>query len=308
MKACIIYAYPKDSPHGSRLLHVVLNTLEQDGVQYDLIDLYKEEFNPTMPSAESQNWGRDLPEQILAYQQALQSSPSWFLIYPSWWSTPPAILKGFVDRVLTPGFSHEIKNGGVKPLLSAHRALILRTFAYSALQEKKSGSVTKSFMEDAVLRTCGVQSDEIDIYSINDLPKSAFEHTLKYVPGAVRRMLLPPTEIPHHLRSIPAPYLPPVKDKIDELKAIHEQKEKKLSKSSLADLNYFRIERKKARQNIHKRSDRAHATRYRFEDDDSDFHPKGYKYTSRRNSPTEQTSKNPPKKHHKHHGKRRRHR
>ena len=284
-KACVIYAYPsKTSTHGSKFLKTVLSTLHEDNTPYDLIDLYSEKFDPVMPEEEAQNWGANLPDHIKRYQTILKSAQTWILIYPSWWSTPPAILKGFLDRVLTPGFSHTIKNGDVTPLLTGRQALILRTFSYNASQERKSASVTKSFMEVAVLNTCGIISDEIDVYSVDGLPKSAFEHTLKYVPGAVRRALLKPTEVPHHLRSIPAPYLPPVEDKGEKLQMEREEKEKNLSKEALADLNYFRNARKKARRDVHKRSDRASATRYRFADDDSDFHPKGYQYTSRRNS------------------------
>ncbi|MFH0927819.1 MAG: NAD(P)H-dependent oxidoreductase [Candidatus Micrarchaeota archaeon] len=276
-KACIIYSYPsKDSKHGSRLLQSTISTLDEDKIQYELIDLYSQNFNPVLSNQESLEWGKNTGEQIKNYQHILKSCQTWIFIYPSWWSTPPAILKGFLDRVLTPGFSHKIENGNAIPLLNGHQALILRTFSYSAAQEKKCSNVAKSFMESAVLNTCGVICDEIDVYSVDGLPPSAFEHILKYIPGAVRRALTTPTGVPHHLRSIQAPYLPPVQDHGDEIKAEREEKEKKLSKEALADLNYFRKASRHARETARHRPERDSPTRYKFPNNDSDFHPSGY--------------------------------
>jgi len=270
LKACIIYAYPNlDSIHGSRLLEIVKTTLQDDSVPFEVLDLYRLGFNPVLSEDQSRNWGANLDVQILKYQSILSSSNAWILIYPCWWSSPPAILKGFFDRVLTNGFSHKIQNGHVVPLLNGHNALILQTFSYCADQEKKLGSISKHFVQNAILSACGINSNEIDIYSVDTLAPSAFEHTLKYVPGAVRRILATPTEVPHHLRSIPAPYLPPIVERVDKIKQEREKKEKTLSKDALADLNYFRTASKRAKEMISSHPDASNQSKRRFFTSDS---------------------------------------
>ncbi|MFH1306491.1 MAG: NAD(P)H-dependent oxidoreductase [Candidatus Micrarchaeota archaeon] len=281
-RICVIYSYPSlSSAHGSKLLQAVKKALGEGKIQFTLIDLYGEKFNPVMSEREVEQYGKSPSPEIIRYQSILGEADAWIILYPVWWSIPPAILKGFFDRVLTQGFAFDFSEKGATSLLKGKRALVIRTFSSSAAQEQKVGNLAKNFMEKAILGFCGIKSNSIDIYSVNSLPETAFHHSLIHVEGAVRRILAKPTEVPHHLRSIPAPHLPPVEDKGDSLKALREEKEKKLSKSAKDDLEYFRNARRRARRTVHKRSDKNEATRYMFADDDSDFHPKYVGYTGR---------------------------
>ncbi|MFA5108909.1 MAG: NAD(P)H-dependent oxidoreductase, partial [Candidatus Micrarchaeia archaeon] len=203
-KACIIYSYPQGSFHGEQMLATVKKTLEDDRTEHSLINLYEMNFNPVMSAQEVATYGKQIPLEITRQQEILRASDLWIFIYPVWWSTPPAILKGWIDRVLTPRFAYDMRGGQIAPLLMNKRALIIRTYSYSALHEQKTGNVAKNFMENCVLASCGVKSLAIDVFSINSLAESAFKHTLGYIPGAVRRMLVEYTVVPHHLRSIPA--------------------------------------------------------------------------------------------------------
>jgi putative NADPH-quinone reductase len=49
------------------------------------------------------------------------------LVYPSWWGTMPALLKGFLDRVLAPGFAFAEDGSGFAPLLSGRTAELVTT-------------------------------------------------------------------------------------------------------------------------------------------------------------------------------------
>ncbi|GEM_PF-137248 len=208
----IFYANPQAS--ASRcwgVLERVRKTLDEAGAKYSLHDLYKDNFNPIMPESEIKNYNAaSAPEDVKRYMSAISSSSLLIFIYPAWWSVPPAIMKGFIDRVFLPGFAFSYKGGTMAGLLEGKRALVIRTFAGGAEAEQKIGHVASNFMEKAVLEPCGIKSTAVDLYSLEGMAASTFEHYLFSVAGAVRRSLAPQTGVPHHLRWIPAPYLPPV--------------------------------------------------------------------------------------------------
>lgn len=284
-KVCVIYSYPAGSAHGQKILEVVSKTLGQEGVAYDIVDLYLQNFNPTLSEHEAKMYGQSVPVEIARQQNMIKAADVIIFAYPVWWSAPPAILKGYIDRVFTPGFAYLQEGGHYKPLLGSKRALVLRTFSVSAEYEHKLKNPAKICMEGAVLEVCGIKSSAIEMYSVGSLAPSAFLHSLTHLEGAVRRALATPTGVPHRLRSIPAPYLPPIEERKapqEEISDVDGKDAKpKLSKQAQDDLKYFQSARRQAREAVHRRSDRNEATRYMFASDDSDFHPKGYRYTGR---------------------------
>ncbi|PIT84487.1 hypothetical protein COU37_03085 [Candidatus Micrarchaeota archaeon CG10_big_fil_rev_8_21_14_0_10_45_29] len=250
-RACIIYAYPSlNAEHGARIFEAVKATLTADKVDFAIIDLYRDKFNPVLSEEEEAQYGKKTNSDVAYQQTLLKNSEAWIFIYPVWWSTPPAILKGYIDRVLTPGFAFKFDEKGIVPLLEGKRALSIRTYSSSATHEQEMGGVSQNFMENSVLEFCGLKANSIDIFSVGRLAPTAFEHTLKQVPGAVRRIVITPTEVPHHLRSLPAPYLPP----IDEQKRKEKEGKPILSKAAEDDLNYFRQERMSRRRAIQNKS------------------------------------------------------
>lgn len=47
------------------------------------------------------------------------------LVYPLWWMSMPAIMKGYIDRVFARGFAYEVDNGVVRGLLSGRKAVLI---------------------------------------------------------------------------------------------------------------------------------------------------------------------------------------
>lgn len=53
-----------------------------------------------------------LEADLVKMQKLILWSEHIVFVYPTWWGGPPALLKGFLDRVLTPGFAFKYKKGG----------------------------------------------------------------------------------------------------------------------------------------------------------------------------------------------------
>ncbi len=246
----LIYAYPSATDgHGAQMLSTAQKVLDEAGATYTVLDLYRSGFQPVMPQSEVEHYGKNVPPDVAAAQAQLSSADVWIFLYPVWWSTPPALFKGYIDRVFTPGFAFQYSGAGSTPLLTNKRALIARTYGSSALQEQKIGNVAYGFMEKAVLEFCGVKSVSVDLYSIDSLPATAFNHALFQLSGAVRRQLVTPTAVPHGLRTVSAPYLPPIERR--EGPSLKEEDEKpELSAEAQSDLEFFRNARKAAKEKI----------------------------------------------------------
>ena len=103
MRPLIIVAHPSlESSHVGHGLAHARTLLENAGVEYDLIDLYADRFDPVMRKEPSK---RHL-EQIERYQDLIAGSDRIVILYPVWWNGPPAILKGFFDCILTQGWAY----------------------------------------------------------------------------------------------------------------------------------------------------------------------------------------------------------
>jgi NAD(P)H dehydrogenase (quinone) len=111
MGILIIYAHPPVEGHCFEILKNVEQDLKSKNKEYELIDLYKENYDPVMHADELYTVGnRDISPQNKLFQEKISNSELLILIYPVWWNSPPAILKGFIDKVFTPRFAFSFKS------------------------------------------------------------------------------------------------------------------------------------------------------------------------------------------------------
>ncbi len=76
-------------------------------------DLYEEKFDPLLTVDEL---GSDTSDDRLVnlYAGELMGSDCLFFIHPNWWGQPPAILKGYIDRVIRPPYAYDFPPGGFR--------------------------------------------------------------------------------------------------------------------------------------------------------------------------------------------------
>ncbi len=112
----IIYAHPYEGSFNNGILKKVVETHEKKGKKYQIIDLNKEDFNPVFTKEELAlfSQGRSNYIKVLEYQEYIKNSDELVFIFPIWWSSMPAILKGFLDKVLLEGFAYTVGKSGLK--------------------------------------------------------------------------------------------------------------------------------------------------------------------------------------------------
>ncbi len=105
MRALVVYCHPRENSFTAAVRDRVLAGLSEVDAEVRMIDLYAEGFDPVL-SAEGLVQYQDevLNRQgIETHLEALAWCNALIFVYPTWWYGLPAMLKGWLDRVLVPG-------------------------------------------------------------------------------------------------------------------------------------------------------------------------------------------------------------
>lgn len=161
MRVSIILGHPGPNSFNHALARTAEAALRDLGVEVRFHDLQAEGFDPVLPAAEI---ARDaaLPPLIARHCAELREADGLVIIHPNWWGQPPAVLKGWVDRVLRPGVAYEFLPGdggeGVPVgLLKPMTALVLNTGNTPAAREREIfGDPLERTWRDCILTFCGV--------------------------------------------------------------------------------------------------------------------------------------------------------
>ena len=109
MNCLVVIAHPLENSLCKYLAEQTISHLKTKGYQVTVKDLYKEEFNPVLTKPERASYYQDQfnDDQISDDIEQLKQAESLVLIFPTWWFSFPAILKGWFDRVWAPGHAYE---------------------------------------------------------------------------------------------------------------------------------------------------------------------------------------------------------
>jgi NAD(P)H dehydrogenase (quinone) len=161
VKVSVILAHPRPGSLNHAIAGTVTKALGENGHEVTFHDLYAEGFDPVLPHAEIP---RDAPLDpvIAAHSTEIAAADGIVIIHPDWWGQPPAILKGWIDRVLRPGVAYRFLEGdsgeGVPVgLLRAKVALVLNTSNTPREREMAAfGDPLERLWKDCIFSLCGV--------------------------------------------------------------------------------------------------------------------------------------------------------
>lgn len=171
MNILIILAHPKQGSFNYAIAEACKDRLKSNGHEVVFHDLYLEGFDPILGSSEIPK-DVQLNEVIRQHCLDLQQSDGVIIVHPNWWGQPPAILKGWIDRVIRPGIAYEFEEGdsgeGVPiGLLKAQTALVFNTSNTSKEREDKIfKDPLETIWKNCIFEFCGVQRFERKMYRI----------------------------------------------------------------------------------------------------------------------------------------------
>lgn len=129
MRALVIVAHPTAESYCHALAQRAVAGLEAAGHDVTVLDLYAEGFRVAMTTEERLAYDGEEPilDPVVArHAAAVLAADALVFVYPTWWSGLPAILKGWLERVLVPGvgFRFDERTGRVRPGLGQLRHLV----------------------------------------------------------------------------------------------------------------------------------------------------------------------------------------
>src|SRR4051794_654314 len=118
MKHAVIIAHPAPRSLACAVGETYADAVTALGHTVVVRDLYRMGFDPCLkadeiPKASGVQFGAD----VLAERQLLADVDVFAFVYPFWFNAPPAMLKGYVDRVFSAGFGYAPGMGGAESLL-----------------------------------------------------------------------------------------------------------------------------------------------------------------------------------------------
>jgi len=163
----------------------VVSTLEKNGYDAYFHDLYQEGFN-SLISGEELAAGKSNDPLIHQHQEEISRAHGIIIVHPNWWGQPPAILKGWMERVLRKNVAYTFPpgdNGGglLIGLLPAKAALVFNTSNTPVQREHEVfGDPLERIWKDCVFAFCGVHTFErLTFGVVTDSDEATRQHWLQ---------------------------------------------------------------------------------------------------------------------------------
>ena len=171
MRVLTILAHPQPGSFNHAIASAAVAALEAGGHEVVFHDLYAERFDPLLRSKEIPK-GAQIDEALASHCRDLAEAEGIIVVHPNWWGMPPAILKGWVDRVVRPGVAYEFLEGdsgeGVpRGLLRARKALVFNTTNTGAKREQEAfGDPLQTLWKNCIFGLCGVEDFRRKSYGV----------------------------------------------------------------------------------------------------------------------------------------------
>jgi putative NADPH-quinone reductase len=171
MRITVLLAHPTPGSFNHAIADTVVDQLRRLGHEPTLHDLYAEQFDPLLTTAEISGKA-DLPPAIARHCEEISAADGIVIVHPNWWGQPPAVLKGWVDRVLRMGIAYRFAatdSGEGVPigLLRARSALVLNTSNTPPAREAEVfGDPLERLWRDCILQFCGVPRIVRETFSV----------------------------------------------------------------------------------------------------------------------------------------------
>ncbi|MDQ6420604.1 NAD(P)H-dependent oxidoreductase [Paenibacillus sp. LHD-117] len=181
----VINGHPDPKSYCLALTEAYAAGASGSGAQVRTIDLSRITFNPNLAFGYRQR--TELEPELLEAQELIRWADHLVFVYPTWWGSMPAVLKGFFDRVFLPGFAFKYReNSSLWDKLltgkSAHLIVTMDTPSwYNRLIYRHAGH---NVMKKNILKFCGISP--VRVTEITPVKPSTKEQRSKWLERAKR--------------------------------------------------------------------------------------------------------------------------
>lgn len=175
MLVAVVVAHPAEGGYCHALADRAVSGILAGGHEVVVLDLYRDGFAVAMSAAEREAYHGDSPildPLVERYADIVLRAEALVFVYPTWWSGLPAILKGWLERVMVPGvgFRFDERSGKVRPGLGHVRHLIgISTYGSPRSYVRFVNDNGRRTVTRALRMSCGwhVRSKWLGLYAID---------------------------------------------------------------------------------------------------------------------------------------------
>jgi putative NADPH-quinone reductase len=162
-KICLVLCHPSDKSFNGALCRQYMEGADRSGHEVRLLDLYNLKFDPILRDPLS--FAQEEEAAILEARQAIKWCDHMVLVFPVWWFSLPALLKGFLDRVLIPGWAYKFDGPMMwQKLLRGRSARIICTMDSAPIFAKFIGDPVSGSLKSGTLGFVGFEPVSISCY------------------------------------------------------------------------------------------------------------------------------------------------
>lgn len=192
----MVVAHPSENSFTCAVADATRRGLERGGHDVTTLDLYRLGFAPAMSREERAAYHEADPliDPMTAEHAALvQAADALVFVYPTWWSGPPAVLKGWLERVLVPGVAFRFDaRGKIRPALTNIRRIVgISTYGSPWLLVKLLNDGGRRMLRRTLWLSCGwrTRTSWLGLYSVDTLEdeaRGAFVDGVEHALGRLR--------------------------------------------------------------------------------------------------------------------------
>lgn len=157
MRTLIILGHPDKNSFSAKLADAYENGAKEKGGDVMRLNLVDLRFDPILRKGHGRN--QSLEPDLVEAQRLLKWANHVVFVFPLWWSSPPALLKGFIERVFLPDFAYKQRENSSnwdKLLAGRSSRLIMASDAAIIWPLISTFHPAVSMMKKAILEFCGV--------------------------------------------------------------------------------------------------------------------------------------------------------
>ena len=191
MKTLVVYNHPYEGSFCHAILEKAIKGAQLKG-EVDVIDLDSDKFNPVMNQEDLLGFIRHkiVDEKTQDYAKRIREVDNLVLIFPIWWELIPAMMKGFIDKVVFPGTFYEYtKSGyGMKTLVSnLKKVTVITTMNTSKLIYRLIyGNALKNALVKGIFKKAGIKN--VEWISFNMVKSSSVEKRNSWLETVKRKL------------------------------------------------------------------------------------------------------------------------
>ncbi|MFI4933928.1 MAG: NAD(P)H-dependent oxidoreductase [Caulobacterales bacterium] len=200
MKHVVILAHPSGHSFNAAAAKAYLRAAQSMGHSAVLRDLYAMGFDPRL-GAQELPWAPDFAPgaDAIAERALIAEADVIVFVYPLWFNAPPAMLKGYVERVFGMGFGYEDAQPGVRPLLAGKRLVSLSSSGAPAAWVDQTGALSRLRVgfDEHLAAVCGLTVlEHLNFGAVTPgIRPDAVEAMLGEVDALARRLFSPAASV-----------------------------------------------------------------------------------------------------------------